>query len=193
MSNPSEAEDVKLISSLFSSQANLIDRVILEMEGLFGLTDWISPAFFFDRTKYYEKEMGWPLHRRFISFKTLVRPQDIVDIKCKTNDLENKESQGGKRKINIDPGYVALERLVLATGKNYTHRIYLSEGIYADLTLIFQKGSFSPLAWTYRDYSDSKIIGYFNAVREKYKRQIRGLDQFETKTNHKSEVRKGQP
>ena len=190
MSNPSEAEDVKLISSLFSAHANLIDRVILEMEGLFGPTDWISPAFFFDRTKYYEKEMGWPLHRRFISFKTLVRPQDIVEIKWKTNALEKKESQRGKRKINIDPGYVALERLVLATGKNYTHRIYLSKGIYADLTLIFQRGSFSPLAWTYRDYGDPESIDYFNGVRERYKRQIRGLEQFEMDTNHKTEARK---
>ncbi len=190
MSNPSEAEDVKLISSLFSADANLIDRVILEMEGLFGPTDWISPAFFFDRTKYYEKEMGWPLHRRFISFKILVRPQDIVEIKWKTNTLEKKESQRGKRKINIDPGYVALERLVLATGKNYTHRIYLSKGIFADLTLIFQRGSFSPLAWTYRDYGDPESIGYFNGVRERYKRQIRGLEQFEIDTNHKTEARK---
>ena len=192
MCNPSDAEDVKLIASLFSSQANLIDRVILEMEGLFGPTDWISPAFFFDRTKYYEKEMGWPLHRRFISFKTLVRPQDIVEIKWETNSLEKKKSQGEKRKINIDPGYVALERLVLATGKNYTHRIYLSKGIYADLTLIFQRGSFSPLVWTYKDYGDSKIIGYFNEVRERYKRQIRGLEQFEMETNHKFEARKEQ-
>ncbi len=190
MSNPSEAEDVKLIASLFSSQANLIDRVILEMEGLFGPTDWISPAFFFDRTKYYEKEMGWPLHRRFISFKTLVRPQDIVEIKLKTNALEIKESQSGKREINIDPGYVALERLVLATGKNYTHRIYLSKGIYADLTLIFQRGSFSPLAWTYKDYGDPESIDYFNGVRERYKRQIRGLEQFEMETSHQTEARK---
>jgi hypothetical protein len=190
MSNPSEAEDVKLISSLFSADANLIDRVILEMEGLFGPTDWISPAFFFDRTKYYEKEMGWPLHRRFISFKILVRPQDIVEIKWKTNTLEKKESQRGKRKINIDPGYVALERLVLATGKNYTHRIYLSKGIFADLTLIFQRGSFSPLAWTYRDYGDPESIDYFNGVRERYKRQIRGLEKFEIDTNHKTEARK---
>jgi hypothetical protein len=190
MSNPSDAEDVKLIASLFSSQANLIDRVILEMEGLFGPTDWISPAFFFDRTKYYEKEMGWPLHRRFISFKALVRPQDIVEIKLKTNILEKKESQGGKREINIDPGYVALERLVLATGKNYTHRIYLSKGIYADLTLIFQRGSFGPLAWTYKDYGDPESIDYFNGIRERYKRQIRGLEQFEMETSHKTEARK---
>ena len=193
MSDPSAAEDVKLISSLFSSQAHLIDQVIIEMEGLFGPTDWISPAFFFDRTRYYEREMGWPLHRRFVSFKTLVRPQDIVEIKRQTNTLEKKASQDGKRKINIDPGYVALERLVLATGKNYTHRIYLSKGIYADLTLIFQKGSFTPLAWTYKDYSDSKSIGYFNEIRERYKRQIRGLEPLETEINHKPEVRKDQP
>ncbi len=192
MSNPSEADDAKLISSLFSSQANLIDQVILELEGLFGPTDWISPAFFFDRTKYYEKEMGWPLHRRFISFKNLIRPEDIVDIKWKTNALEERYTQGGKRKINIDPGYVALERLVLATGKNYTHRIYLSKGIYADLTLIFQRGSFNPLAWTFKDYSDPEIISIFNEVRERYKGQVRGLDPFEMDTNQQSVTRKEQ-
>jgi len=192
MSNPKEADDAKLISSLFSSQLNLIDQVILEMEGLFGPTDWISPGLFFDRTQYYKKEMGWPLHRRFISFKNLVRPEDVVEIKCKTNVLEEKYSESGRRKINIDPGYVALERMILATGKNYTHRIYLSKGIYADLTLIFQRGSFSPLAWTYKDYRDPVIIGYFNDVRERYKRQIRGIDSLKMETNHNSGMRKEQ-
>jgi Domain of unknown function (DUF4416) len=192
MSNPCEADDAKLISSLFSSQVNMIEQVIQELEVLFGPTDWISPALLFDRTKYYEKEMGWPLHRRFISFKTLIRPEDIVEIKWKTNTLEKRYAQGRKRKINIDPGYIALERLVLATGKNYTHRIYLSKGIYADLTLIFQRGTFSPLAWTYKDYSDPEVIGFFNEVREKYKRQIRGLEQLEMDQDHKSETRKEQ-
>ena len=190
MSNPCKADDVKLISSLFSSQTNIIEQVIQELEGLFGPTDWISPALLFDRTKYYEKEMGWPLHRRFISFKTLIRPADIVEIKWKTNTLEKRYARNGNRKINIDPGYIALERLVLATGKNYTHRIYLSKGIYADLTLIFQKGSFSPLAWSYKDYSDPEVIGFFNAVRERYKRQIRGLEQLETAQDDKSKTRK---
>ena len=190
MSNPCKADDVKLISSLFSSQTNIIEQVIQELEGLFGPTDWISPALLFDRTKYYEKEMGWPLHRRFISFKTLIRPADIVEIKWKTNTLEKRYARNGNRKVNIDPGYIALERLVLATGKNYTHRIYLSKGIYADLTLIFQKGSFSPLAWSYKDYSDPEVIGFFNAVRERYKRQIRGLEQLETAQDDKSKTRK---
>jgi hypothetical protein len=192
MSNPCKADDVKLISSLFSSQTNMIEQVIQELEGLFGPTDWISPALLFDRTKYYEKEMGWPLHRRFISFKTLIRPADIVEIKWKTNTLEKRYARNGNRKINIDPGYIALERLVLATGKNYTHRIYLSKGIYADLTLIFQRGSFSPLAWSYKDYSDPEVIGFFNALRERYKRQIRGLEQPETAQDDKSETRKEQ-
>jgi len=173
MSDPSEAEDVKLISSLFSHNKQLIDTVIGELEGPFGPADWLSPELFFDRTKYYVKEMGWPLHRRFISFRNLIRPEDIVEIKLATNRVETKYITDGKRLINIDPGYVSLERLILATGKNYTHRVYLSKGIYADLSLVFHRKSFRSLEWTYRDYADPVIIGYFNDLRERYKKQIR--------------------
>jgi hypothetical protein len=176
MSSPHEAEDVKLISSLFSPHKELIDQVIGELEQIFSSTDWISPEFSFDRTKYYAREMGWPLHRRFISFKNLITPADIVEIKLTTNGVENEYFQDGKRKINIDPGYISLERLILATGKNYTHRIYLSKGIYADLTLIFHKGSFRPMEWTYSDYGTPEIIGLLNEVRERYKRQLRGVN-----------------
>lgn len=175
MSDPHEAEDVKLISSLFSPQNELIDKVIAELENLFGLTDWISPGLFFDRTKYYAKEMGWPLHRRFISFKNLIRPEDIVEIKLATNEVEGRYLQDGKRGINIDPGYISLERLILATGKNYTHRIYLSKGIYADLTLLYHRGSFRPLEWTYRDYAGPETLGFFDDVRKSYKAQLRGI------------------
>jgi len=176
MSKPREAEDVKLISSLFSSQQKLIDRAIGELEKIFGPTDWISPELLFARTKYYAKEMGWPLHRRFTSFKTLIRPDDIVGVKLSTNRVENRYIQDGKRQINIDPGYISLERLILATGKNYIHRIYLSKGIYADLSLIFHRGSYRPLEWTYRDYADPEAIDYFNNVRERYEKQIRGTN-----------------
>jgi hypothetical protein len=175
MSQPKEPEPVKLIASLFSAQAPLIPILIVEMEKVYGPTDWISPGLVFDRTKYYAKEMGWPLHRRFISFEKLVRPEDIVRTKLMTNRLENKYLKTGKREINIDPGYVSLERLVLATGKNYVHRIYLSDGIYADLTLIFKRGSFRPLDWTYKDYADPAIIAYFNDIRKTYYHQIKRL------------------
>ena len=177
MSEPRQAEDVKLISSLFSSQEKVVEDVIKELEEIFGPADWKSPTLLFDRTKYYATEMGWPLQRRFVSFKRLIRPEEIVEIKLTTNKLEARFSEEGKRRINIDPGYISLERLVLATGKNYTHRIYLGKGIYADLTLIFHQGSFRALSWTYKDYEDQKVIDYFCDVRERYKAQIRGIDQ----------------
>jgi hypothetical protein len=177
MSTPKDADDVKLVASLFSPEEKILEEVIRELQAAYGAPDWLSPPLFFDRTRYYEKEMGWPLHRRFVSFKLLIRPEAIVDIKLQTNELEKRYLQEGRRKVNIDPGYVALERLVLATGKNYTHRIPLSKGIYADLTLVFHQRGFQTLAWTYRDYADPVVIGYFNDIREHYKDQLRGISE----------------
>lgn len=176
MSTPKESDKVKLFSSIFSAEKELIDDVIEQLVKLFGEPGIISPWLLFDRTRYYEREMGWPLHRRFIVFRDLIIPEDIVEAKLKTNKIESRYSNEDKRRINIDPGYISLERLVLATGKNYTHRIYLSHGIYADLTLVFNKGTFKPLEWTYRDYSDPDSIDFFNNEREKYKNQLRGIE-----------------
>jgi len=177
VSTPKDADDVKLVASLFSPEEKTLEEVIVELQATYGSTDWLSPPLFFDRTRYYEKEMGWPLHRRFVSFKLLIRPEAIVDIKLQTNELEKRYIQEGRRKVNIDPGYVAMERLVFATGKNYTHRILLSKGIYADLTLVFHQRGFQTLPWTYRDYADPVVIGYFNDIREHYKNQLRGISE----------------
>jgi len=162
-----------LISSLFSNQGALIDAGIKEMEEQFGPVDWSSEMMPFDRTRYYEREMGWPLYRRFISFVRLIMPESIVDIKLITNELEKAHLDKEKRTINIDPGYVTLERLVLATGKNYSHRLYLTKGIYADLTLIFHDGTFKPLSWTYPDYAEEKVIDLFNKLRSGYLQHLR--------------------
>jgi len=167
LSTPKEAKKVKLVSSLFSPDEELIEKVIKQMEGYFDPVDWVSEKLVFNRTRYYEKEMGWPLYRRFISFSRLISPDEIVDIKLITNTIENEYLVDKRRKINIDPGYISLERLVLATGKNYIHRIYLKKGIYADLTLIFYAGTFKPLTWTYPDYAEEKVIGYFNMLRDR--------------------------
>ncbi len=168
MSSPSEPDDVKLVLSIFSSEKNLIDRVIDDFEAFFGSHDIISKPLLFDYTRYYEREMGWPLFRRFVSFKKLISPEDLVDVKLKAYDVERQYMNGDNRRVNIDPGIVSAERLVLATGKNYTHRIYLSRGIYADLTLIYRFGTFRSLEWTYPDYADEYVIGFFNSVRADY-------------------------
>jgi hypothetical protein len=123
--------------------------------------------------------MGWPLHRRFVSFRNLIPPEDLVDIKLRTNRIEQQHSQRGRRKINIDPGYICKERLILATGKNYVHRVYLNKGVYADLTLVFERGSFRALPWTYRDYAETKMISYFNNIRKRYITQLQEADDID--------------
>jgi len=173
MSRPEISDDVKLIMSLFSPEKGLVENVIEQLSDIYEEVDWISPEIFFDRTRYYEKEMGWPLYRRFISFKNLIPPEMLVEIKLKTNEIEKTYLNGQQRRINIDPGYISLERLVLATGKNYIHRIYLRKGIYADLTLVFKRGGFVTLNWTYPDYADPKMIDCFNTIRSQYLAQLR--------------------
>ncbi len=173
MSQPEISNDVKLMMSLFSPEKALLESVLEKLSGIYGPMDWISPELFFDRTRYYEKEMGWPLHRRFVTFTDLIPPERLVEIKLETNRMEKSCLKGEQRRINIDPGYICLERLVLATGKNYIHRIYLRKGIYADLTLVFKRGGFVPLEWTYPDYADPEMIENFNAVRSRYLAQLR--------------------
>jgi hypothetical protein len=174
MSTPSEPDPVKRIASLIAAKEERIDRTISKLEDLYGPTDWVSPVMPFDRTRYYEREMGSPLVRKFAAFERFMAREELPGTKLETNRLEDRTREQGRRTVNIDPGFVCLERLVLATGKNYTHRIYLSQGIYADLTLVFHRKCFRSLAWTYPDYADAEVIEYFNGVRERYKEQLRG-------------------
>jgi len=109
----------------------------------------------------------------------LIHPEALVEVKLQTNEIENAYLTRGNRRINIDPGYISPERLILATGKNYIHRVYLTKGIYADLTLIFKKGSFRPLEWTYRDYADPEMIGYLNELREAYMEKLREIKRID--------------
>lgn len=125
----------------------------------------------FKHTDYYSEEMGLDLFRIFVLFDNLVERECLVETKLKTNSIEKVLSMGNKRQVNIDPGYISLENIILATTKNYTHRIYLGNGIYADLTLIYNKGTYRPLEWTYPDYGSSDIISIFNRWREYYKRK----------------------
>ncbi|MFO7666629.1 MAG: DUF4416 family protein [Desulfobacterales bacterium] len=158
----------KLVTGVFLKDRDLLETLISELAEKFGPIDIISQWFPFDYTSYYEPEMGFPLFRRMLAYKNLIEQTDLAGIKNITNDIELKYSKNGKRAANIDPGYMLCERFILATGKNYTHRIYIGEGIYADLTLIYQKSGFKKLPWTYPDYYDERMVLYLKTVREKY-------------------------
>jgi len=173
MSKPSPAEPVKLIFSLFAQEAVLINETINELSLTYGDPDFLSAVLPFDYTDYYGGEMGENLVRRFLSMERLIRPETLPDIKRATNALEEKSEANSKRRINIDPGYISKAHLILATGKSYTHRPYLRDGIYADLTLIYQEKKFCALPWTYPDYADEKQLLMLGKIRDRYLLQLK--------------------
>ena len=136
-----------------------------------GILDKFSPEVSFDAfSNYYEREMGKDLLRQWVSFDRIIRPDEIVEIKLKSNKIEEKISTADRRIINIDPGYITLSNLVLATTKNYSHRIYAGRGIFEEVTLIYRKAEgFAPLEWTYPDYRTDEARKFFEEVREKLK------------------------
>ena len=174
MSIPQEPKPAKLVVGLFVSQKHLLEKLVRELVSLFGAIDIISAWMPFDYTSYYENEMGSPLFRRMFAFIKLIQQNDLAKIKLATNRIEQKYSQNGNREVNIDPGYMLHERFVLASGKNFSHRIYLDRGIYADLTLIYSNGSFQKLPWTYPDYADRPMQTVLERIRKKYIADLAG-------------------
>jgi hypothetical protein len=167
MSHPQPPSPAKLVIGFFLHDRSLLHHVVEPLQAEFGSIDMVSPWFAFDYTDYYAAEMGTELFRRLLVFNRLIDQQALAGIKCITNALEKRFAENGKRRLNIDPGYLLQERFVLATGKNYTHRIYIGQGIYADLTLMFQKGAYQILPWTYPDYAAPDMRAFLMRVRQK--------------------------
>ena len=176
MSKPTSAEPVKLIFSVFASTGAKINETISLLADRYGQPDFISAEVPFDYTDYYCPEMGENLVRRFLSLGKLIKPDTLPDIKIATNDIEDGFAARERRLVNIDPGYLSKAHLILATGKGYSHRPYLRDGIYADLTLIYQSKKFCSLPWTYPDYSDEKQLLMFGKIRAKYLLQLKATD-----------------
>jgi hypothetical protein len=169
MGKAKEPEPAKLFMSLITSEEDILQKGVDDLGEIFGEIDCLSDVLPFHFTDYYAKEMGNDLFRRFVTFASLISRTLLPEIKQRTNHLEEKYSTPvGHRKINIDPGYLCLEHVILATTKGYTHRPYLREGIYADLTLIYRNKSYQPLEWTYPDYRQPEVIRLFNQFRKIY-------------------------
>ena len=175
MGKMKEPEPAKLFMSLIALEDATFARGMEDLASIFGKADCVSEKFPFDFTDYYTQEMGKPLFRHFITFDRLISITSLPDVKRATNQLEERYAAlNGNRPINIDPGYICLEHVILATTKGYTHRPYLRDGIYADLTLMYRNKSFQPLEWTYPDYRQESVIRLFNQFRKKYLEDLRG-------------------
>ena len=149
------------------------NRIKPLLETHFGKIDSASPRFPFTFTDYYTEEMGEEIEKMFYAFEMLVDPSSLADIKLLTNRLEAQFTVGGKRKINLDPGILNLYRLILASTKNAPHRVPLSQGIYAEITLIYRNKNFQDLFWTYPDFRTEPYKNFLLEIRSLYKQQLK--------------------
>lgn len=163
---------VKLIIGFIFSEGNVLENTLRILKRRFGPTDYESQIMPFTHTDYYDREMGKGLKRKFIAFQRLIRPEKLCAVKVFTNRIEAKFSKGGLRLINIDCGYVDLAKLVLASTKDFRHRLYLGKGIFAEITLFYQDKSYHYWDWTFPDYRTQDYINIFNEIRRLYHQQL---------------------
>lgn len=173
MGKVQSARPAKLIAGLLFCQPNLLPEVYRRLQDQWGPLDFKSSVFPFDHTDYYRPEMGANLWRSFVSFESLIPMEHLPAIKIKSNSLEEEFSQAGRRQVNIDPGYLDAAKMVLATTKDFFHRAYLGQGIYAHLNLHYQKGAFQSFPWTYPDYLTLEALKFFTQVRARYLEQLK--------------------
>ncbi|MFA5255477.1 MAG: DUF4416 family protein [Candidatus Omnitrophota bacterium] len=163
-------EKVKLITGLISNDEVLLDKIGGYLEKrLNNKIDFKSDVMEFAYTDYYRKEMGGGLKRRFLGFKNLVRLEGVAKVKLLTNDIEKVFCINGKRAINIDPGYVDMAKLVLLSTKDYSHRIHIGSGIFAEVTLHYRNKRFDSWPWTYPDYKSREYVRIFGIIRDMYR------------------------
>jgi hypothetical protein len=172
---PSESLSVKLFSGVLYSDEDLFHVAVEQMIHRFGAIDYRSPAFDFQVTDYYQAEMGSPITRVFVSFRKLINPKEIARIKIECNEIEKQLAVDGNRKVNLDPGYLDYDKMVLASAKYNAQKIYLDLGIYADPTLRYAKGRFIPSEWCFPDFKTGKYEHVFLHIRALYKGQMRKI------------------
>ncbi len=165
MGKPKPPEKALLFIGILYAEEPYYEKAKEALCQEFGELLFESPPMAWEHTEYYRDELGWPITRRFLATRRCIDPSSIVDIKLYTNELEETLSVEGKRKVNLDPGYVTASKVVLATTKNYAHRVYIAKGIYAEVTLYYRKGTFRAHDFTYRDYRSPEYIKLFEDMR----------------------------
>jgi hypothetical protein len=168
---------VKLFAGVLTSRTEMVPDILSCLAAQFGPIELQSDMFPFDATRYYDEEMGTPISRIFVSFEDLIPPEKIAAIKRATNDMEAAFATGStpvQRPVNLDPGYLEESKIVLASTKNFYHRILLAGGIYAEVTLHFSGGCWHPFPWTFPDFRSGRYDGFFSALRRIYRDQRRG-------------------
>lgn len=176
MAEPRAPVPALLVVAVFSRHPEAFALVRARLETDFGPVGLASEPFVFNQTSYYEPSMGRDLRKGFFAFERLVAPERLAEIKLRTNALERELAETSAypepRPINLDPGLLVLGKFVLATTKDQSHRVYLRDGIFAEVTLRYHAGAFEPWPWTYADYRLPCVHDFLQQAREFYRQRL---------------------
>lgn len=163
-------DSVLLIVAAFSRYEGALDWVRGRLQAEFGPIALESPSYPFDQTDYYAASMGTELRKAFFAPAELIDPADLAEIKLRSNAWEEEYAATAgaaePRPVNIDPGYLTPGKLVLASTKDFVHRVYLEKGIFAEVTLFYRRGTWESHSWTFPDYRAARYHPFFDRCRE---------------------------
>jgi hypothetical protein len=178
MAEPRTPVPALLVVASFSRHDEALAWGRARLEEEFGPLGLASAPLRFNQTRYYEPSMGPGLRKQLLAFRDLLAPDRLADVKLKANDLERTLALSGRyaeaRPLNLDPGYLVLGKFLLATTKDQAHRVYLRDGIFAEVTLHYRDGAFEPWPWTYADYREQAVLDFLQQAREYYRHRLRG-------------------
>ncbi len=184
-----EPKPVKLVVGILASNYQCLHTASDLVTGKLGEADFTSEVWPFDMTDYYKDQTGPRILRQFLSFERLIEPGKLAKIKLRTNKLEQKLARSLAiplpRPVNLDPGIIEPAKLVLATTKDYSHRIYIGRNVFAEVTLIYDKGRWRPLDHTYPDYRQQCYFDFFEKVRTRLLEQLKSVERKNRKSFHK--------
>lgn len=177
MGTAREPASVKLFLAAMYRDENVLTYALDICIKEFGNIDMkYGPVEVSTYTNYYDREMEKGIRKCYMTFEKLVQRDDLVNIKTSTNKIEESSMKKNKRTVNLDPGYLTTDKLILASTKDFYHRVYLEKGIYAEVTLHFRKGIYRFFSWTYPDYKNKELQEFLMKVRDKLVKEARDIE-----------------
>lgn len=174
-----DIKNVKQVAAILYQDRKDFEAVVPELTKLYSRIDYQGEFFPFVETDYYESEMGKGLHRGMISFEKLIHPDQLTASKIKSREFENTLRENGNRRINVDIGYMDMFKVVLASFKGRSNKIYLSDGVWADMIMYFEEGDYKTFMWGFPDFKSGIYNSDLVKIRNLYKTQLRGLQNQE--------------
>ncbi len=173
MARPVPVEAVKYFVAVLYRDPAMFEQVRAELVRRWGAIDYEGSAHSFDLTDYYRDEMGEGLVRRIVAFERLMPPTELVGMKHACNEIEDQLAIEGRRRANLDCGYVDHHKVVLASMKGAGHKLYLADGVWGDFTCRWQRGAFQPFEWSFPDFKEGRYRDELARIRERLRAQRR--------------------